>query len=174
MAEHIVEDVRLFQVVELVGAADEMAGREAPVGEVVEEHLVGHQARHGHDAPAGQRRELFVDLREIGDALAVQVQRVEPLQKSVAGAAGQHLGLALIERHPGAMLGRRCSARTPAEWSSRGLRLGEGRFAQELPWPLVLLRAPLKYGGNEADCQSRRFRPRSLAGRGLAKASKVG
>jgi hypothetical protein len=28
------------------------------------------------------------------------------------------------------------------------LRLGERPFAQELPWPFVLLRASLKYGGH--------------------------
>ncbi len=71
VAEHIVEDVRLFQVIQLVGAADEAAGREAPVGQVIEEHLVGHQARHRDHAPAGERREPLVHLAEVGDAGAV-------------------------------------------------------------------------------------------------------
>ena len=53
MAEHVVEDVGLFEVVELVGAADELSRREAPVSEVLEEDLVGHQPRHGDDLPAG-------------------------------------------------------------------------------------------------------------------------
>jgi hypothetical protein len=54
MAEDIVEDVRLLQVVQLVGLADELAGGEAAVGQVVEEHLVGDQPRNGDHGPAGQ------------------------------------------------------------------------------------------------------------------------
>ena len=42
MAKDVVEDVRLFNVVHLIGVADETAGREAPVGEMVEERLVRH------------------------------------------------------------------------------------------------------------------------------------
>ena len=55
VAEDVVEDVRLLQVVQLAGVADEPAGGKAPVGQMLEEHLVGHQAGHGHDAPAGER-----------------------------------------------------------------------------------------------------------------------
>src|SRR5580704_569227 len=55
--------------------------------------------------PAGKRRKLFVQLREIGDALAMKIKGVEPMQKFIAGAPRQYFGLALIERRPDAMLG---------------------------------------------------------------------
>ena len=54
MAEDVVEDIGLFDVVELVGAADELAGRKAPVGEVIEEDVVRHERGHSDDAPTGQ------------------------------------------------------------------------------------------------------------------------
>jgi hypothetical protein len=84
----IVEDVRLLQVVEL-GPAWRMncPGREAAVGQVVEEHLVGHQGPARHDAPAGQPVQLLVDAGEVRDAGAMQVQRLQPLQERIAGAA---------------------------------------------------------------------------------------
>jgi hypothetical protein len=53
MAENIVEAVRLLQIVEAVGRADEIADREAPLGQQGEEGIVGHQPRHRHAAPAG-------------------------------------------------------------------------------------------------------------------------
>ncbi len=96
VAEDIVEDVGLLQVVQLMRLADELAGREAAIGQVIEEHIVGHQARHGDHAPTGQALELLVDAIEVRNARAVQVQRVEAAHERVAGAAMQHVGLALI------------------------------------------------------------------------------
>ena len=98
------EDVRLLQVVELVRATDEVARREAAVGQVVEEHVVRHQPRHGHHAPAGEGAQLLGQRLEVGDAGPVQIEGVQPLQEGVAGAAGQHLRLPLVERHPGGVL----------------------------------------------------------------------
>jgi hypothetical protein len=48
----------------------------------------------------------------------------------------------------------RCSAQTPAESSSQSSRMGEGPVSQELPWPLVLSRAPFKIWWQRADCQA--------------------
>jgi len=107
MAEDIVEDVRLLQIVELVGLSDELARGEAAVGQVVEEHLVRDQARHRHHAPAGEPGQLDVDPREIRDARAVQVQRLQAFQERVAGPAFEQGRLALIEGHPDLVLGRR-------------------------------------------------------------------
>src|SRR6185503_14910142 len=45
VAEHIVEHVGLLDVVELAELADELPGGEAPVGEVLEKHLVRNEAR---------------------------------------------------------------------------------------------------------------------------------
>ena len=53
VAEEIMEHIRLDQVIELVAAADPHRDRKSPVRQVIEEHLLGYQARHGDDAPAG-------------------------------------------------------------------------------------------------------------------------
>ena len=58
MAENVVENVRLLKIVELFFRPDEGARREAAIGEMVEEHLIRHQFRHGHDTPAGQLFQL--------------------------------------------------------------------------------------------------------------------
>ena len=48
MAEHVVEHVGFLDVVELLAGADEIARREATVGEVVVEDVVRDQHRHRH------------------------------------------------------------------------------------------------------------------------------
>ncbi len=107
MAEDVVEDVRLFQIVELVRPADEATGGKAPVGQVIEEHLVGHEAGHGDDRPAGQGVQLAVHLTEVRYALAVQVQRLQSVQELVARSPRQQRRLALVEGDPDLVLGRR-------------------------------------------------------------------
>jgi hypothetical protein len=87
MAEHIVKYVRLLQIIEFVCAADEIGGREPTVGQMFEKHRIGHEAGDRHDSPPREARELFVQLPKIGDALAVQIERVEPMQKSIAGTS---------------------------------------------------------------------------------------
>ncbi len=94
------EDVGLLQVVELVGPADEASGGEAPVGEVVEEHLVRHQARHCDHPPAGQGLQLLVHDPEVGDPVAVQVESLQPVQERLAGAPVEQRFLALIQGDP--------------------------------------------------------------------------
>ncbi len=86
MAEHVVKDVGLFEVVELVCAADELSGREAPMREVLEEHLVGDQARHGDDLPAGVSHQHFAQLFEMRDAIGRYRQRLHADDELVARA----------------------------------------------------------------------------------------
>ncbi len=105
MAEHVVEDVRLLDIVELVGAADELAGGKAAVGEMVEEDLVGHQRRHRDHAPARQPVQIVRQPLEIRDVIAHQAEPLQPVQIFVAGAPRQHLGLPLIQRLPDRVLG---------------------------------------------------------------------
>ncbi len=54
MAEYIVEDVRLFEIIHLLLRADESSGRKAPVRQVTEEDLVGNKFGDRNDAPAGE------------------------------------------------------------------------------------------------------------------------
>ena len=106
MAEHVVEDVGLLQVVELVRLADEAARREAPVGQVVEEDVVGHETRNGHHRPAGQRPQPLIGPLEIGHAFAAEVQRLQSVQEGLAGPSRQHAELAIVKGQPGAVLFR--------------------------------------------------------------------
>ncbi|MEJ1970504.1 MAG: hypothetical protein WDN03_18030 [Rhizomicrobium sp.] len=106
MAEHVVEDIGLLQIVELAGAADELAGREAPVGEMVEEDLVRHQRRHRDDAPAGLPVQRLRQPLEVRNAVGGKLQLVQAGEEFVAGAAAQHLGLALEQRAPHGVLRR--------------------------------------------------------------------
>ena len=103
VAEHIVEDVRLLQVVELRARADELASGETAVGEVVEEHLVRHEARHGHDLEARARLQLDIDLGEVRNAAAVEVQRLQPAQHGGVSAVLQDVDLASIQEIPHGM-----------------------------------------------------------------------
>lgn len=80
MAEHVVKDVRLLQIVELVGPADELAGREPAVGQVLEEHIVRYEARHGHHRPAGQSLQLLVDAAEFRDPGPMHIQSIQTLR----------------------------------------------------------------------------------------------
>lgn len=68
MAEHVVENVRLLQIVELIAPADEVARNETTIGEVIEEHVVGHEAGHRHNLPAGRLHQPFGQFLEIGNA----------------------------------------------------------------------------------------------------------
>ncbi len=111
MAEDVVEDVRLLDVVELAGLPDELPGGEPAVGEVVEEDLVRHQRGHGHDAPAGELLELVGQTREIGDAFGDEIEGFQARQELVTGAPGQHLRLTLVQCLPDTVL--RCIVAFP-------------------------------------------------------------
>ncbi len=50
------EDVGLLEIIEFGLGTNERAGGEAPIGEMLEESVVGNEPRDGDDAPAGQRR----------------------------------------------------------------------------------------------------------------------
>ena len=99
MAEEVVEQVGLDQVVELGAGADPHRHREAAVREMVVEDGVGDQSRHADDAPAGQRLEPRVDGLEVGNGVA-DAEGLQALQELVAGMALGERGLALDEQPP--------------------------------------------------------------------------
>ena len=103
------EDVQLLQVVDLLRPADEPPGDEAAMRQVVEEHLVRHEAGHGDDAPSGELRQPLGKLDEIRDAGLGEMQDVEALQKRRNRATHQLLGLAREEPVPKRVLGLRVS-----------------------------------------------------------------
>ena len=81
MAEHIVEHVRLLEVVDLVGRADEIARDEAAMGEMIEERLVGDQPGHRDHLPAGELHQPFGQRVEARDAGPVHAQEIEAGEK---------------------------------------------------------------------------------------------
>ena len=100
MPEDIVEDVRLLQVIQLLGLANETPGHEAAIGEMLEKHRVGHQSRHRHHAPAGQSVQAFRQILEVGNASARQAEALNAFQESGAGPVLQHADLAGIQAGP--------------------------------------------------------------------------
>ena len=109
MAKHVVKNVRLLQVIEVLRGADEIPGRETAVGQMVEKHIFRHQARHGNNLPAGEPEQGFRKPAKIGNALPAQIQRLEAAQIGVAGAARQDGRLAVVKRDPGGVFFSRVS-----------------------------------------------------------------
>src|SRR3546814_12048514 len=89
MAEYVVEDVRLLEIVHLLRPADPVGCREATVGEVAEEHVVGHEPRHSDDAPAGLRIQYLAQAFELGNAVGGDAEPFDAFEIFPAGAAGQ-------------------------------------------------------------------------------------
>ena len=81
------KDVGLGQVVELVTLADEVSCRETPVGEMLEEHLIGHQPRYRNDLPAGVLHQHLAQAAEVRDLLSPDWQGAHALHELVAGTA---------------------------------------------------------------------------------------
>jgi hypothetical protein len=107
MAEDVMEDIRLLQIVELIGRADEGAGRKTPIRQMLEEHRVGHEARNGDHAPAGESQQPVRHALEVRDAGPAQVERLEPAEECVAGPLRKNLRLPVVKRQPdGVVFGR--------------------------------------------------------------------
>ena len=113
MAEEVVEDVGLHDVVELVLLADPAGDREATAREVLEEDEVGHEPGNRHEPPAGGRAQLAVDDLEAGDAGRV-VERAQGGLVLGAGASRDELDLPAVEPSPAVVLRPRCRRRGPA------------------------------------------------------------
>src|SRR5258708_1515917 len=104
MAEDVVEDVGLLEVVELIALADELARREAPIGEMFEEHLVGNEARYRDDLPPGMLHQHVAQPSEVRDLVGADRQVAHPLHELLAGTAREQLRLTLEQRLPNGML----------------------------------------------------------------------
>ncbi len=71
MAEEIVEQIRLDQVVELVAPAHPHRHGKAPFGEVREEVRLGDQPRHADHFETGQALQPLARFFQHGDAMRV-------------------------------------------------------------------------------------------------------
>ena len=118
MAEEIVEEIGLGDVVDLVGLADPPRDRKAAVGEVVEERELGQQALDADERPAGRLREHVVELVEARDRVGRHAEALLVVDELAARAADQDLALAAEQRRPGFVIGAR--VRVPRLIDDRG------------------------------------------------------
>ncbi len=90
MAENIVEDVGLLEIIHLLFGADEGSGRKSPVRQMIEEDIVGNELGDRNDAPAGDPFEPIAQPFHVGDAGFGELERVHHRGELVAGAVVQH------------------------------------------------------------------------------------
>ena len=103
MAEEVVEDVGLDQIVQLVLLPDPTGHREAPIGEMIEEYFVRNEAGYRDDAPSGRLAQNSAGLFEIGDA-ARTVQPLQPVEKGACRVFPGEPDLPLVKTTPAVML----------------------------------------------------------------------
>ena len=135
MPEDVMEDVGLLQIFKLRLRANECPGGKAPIGEMIEEGVIGNQPGHRNDAPAGHRPQSAAQIRELRNAGARQFELLLRLQEFVAGPSGQELRLAGEQPVPAIVLlvavGGPVLIYRPVRLSRR-LRVSILAFAREL------------------------------------------
>ena len=104
MAEHVVEAVGRFEIVELLALADEIADREHPLAQHREEDVVRNQPGHGDRPPAGARLEDRVQPLDVGNAGVRQPQQVDPVEEWRDHAAAEQIDLAREQQVPHRMV----------------------------------------------------------------------
>ena len=107
MAEDIVENVRLLQIIKLRLRADEGTSRKPPVGKVIEEYLVRHQFSHRHDSPAGDVLEPVGQFLHLRNTRSREFQRRHRIERRLAGTAFRHVALAAEQSVPPVVFDRR-------------------------------------------------------------------
>lgn len=107
VTEQIVEQIRFGNVVELFGLADPPRDREAPVGQVIEEHLIGQQTFDADDFPAGARLQHCIQIIELRDRAGAHAEARLIAEEFAAGAVFQNLALAAEQRRPHLVVGAR-------------------------------------------------------------------
>src|SRR5579859_5955841 len=68
----VVENVRLRQIVELVGASNCDCGGEAPVAQTIEEHEGGHISAHSLGLESSQGTKEPINVSEARDAIGIE------------------------------------------------------------------------------------------------------
>ena len=106
VAENLVKNIRLLQVIQLFGCANKGRHRELLVGQQFEKGLEGDQCGHPGNLPASGSTQYLIDLVELRDAVVGQAQLFDALHVLGAGAAFQQFQLAGNQRVPHPVLGR--------------------------------------------------------------------
>jgi len=94
--EHIVEDVRLREVVEVAARAYGDRGGKAPLGQAPEELPGRQEARNGNGGPPGASPEAGIHIGEVGHAVTMQADAVGPFEEEAAPGVLQHRHTALV------------------------------------------------------------------------------
>ena len=104
MAEQVVKDIGLDDVLELFRLANPVGHGEFALGQQREKWHLGDQAWHAHNLPACGLAQALVDLFKAGDAL-FGTQRGQGVDELLAGKTWQQGALALIQALVGLMIG---------------------------------------------------------------------
>lgn len=104
MAEEVVKDVGLDDVVKFLWRTDPVRHRELAVGQQREERHLGNQPRHGHDLPARGAVQALVDFLEAWNVV-LDAQRGQGGDEGLAGQARQQGALALVQAPVGVVVG---------------------------------------------------------------------
>jgi hypothetical protein len=107
VAEQVMEQVGLAEVIQLLGLADPPGHREAAVGQMLEEGELGQQAFDADQFPTGGLAQHRVEVVELRDAVGRHAHRALVAQELVARAADQHLLLAFEQGRPHRMVALR-------------------------------------------------------------------
>ena len=123
VAEHVVEDIRFLQIIELVRLANEVARNEAPVGQMVEKHIVRYQSR----APPPPASPVAAISRSLSSAKSGMpgfdsCSTSSPFRNSCEARPGSMAALAREQLVPGGVLLVAIGVPTLAGWSSRARR----------------------------------------------------
>ena len=70
MAEKIVENIRLDNVIKLVGTTQPYRHRETTVRQMAKKNIIRQQAGHRNNLPIRCRFKFWIDLGKLGDARA--------------------------------------------------------------------------------------------------------
>ena len=106
MAEDIVKDIGLLEIVELLAAPDERPGGKLPVGQHLEEGPRWDEARHRDHLPTGQAPQSRIHSVEIRHPFGPDAERLEAGEILLAHMPLEGLLLALEQDAPdGVVLG---------------------------------------------------------------------
>jgi hypothetical protein len=109
VAEDVVEDVRLWDVIERSRWTDGHRRREAASRERLEEQLGLQESLHRDSPPAGLRFKACIHLIEVRDAIGLQSDDFDPLEEGAGCVLLKVLHAAVVKRLPDAMVFLRVS-----------------------------------------------------------------
>ena len=103
MAEEVVENIRLNELAELLRLPDPPGDRKAAIGEMIEKHIVGDQARHGDKIPASRGGNDLIGVIKTRNT-ARGVEFLKSFDELFGGVSRQQRFLALVKEAPALML----------------------------------------------------------------------